>query len=539
MSNVKYTTQSSEESSTNLSNDLLTNSLPARSGLYRFLSAKRSRDPSHRKSVSFNDVPIVHEVPLYDAMRNANCPSYRSWTYVDATPTTTAVATTTTTVTTSTTMATVPSFYSSQVFSPLNSTNAAAQKLHVNRLSSTLYSSLSSNTTNSRIPDWAIRTKSLKAHSSVDDNMITDEQNNTWSTPVIVVHTPDEKSSKETTGKSHLQTSYSNPYITHAQPMQMSLLPSSTSLSNNACSDNTDVKKQANRTVIIPDTECHRTIPFAYEPMSDSTATYTSMISTNIISSNHTPNEQLNSAHARTARARSATLPTAGTHAAVRGTDAVSITPLRTTTVGTGSNTNMTPTRTLLRPTTIAFQCSHPSTAASNVTSMIASNSSNNTTSTSSTSAATINSNAVRQSSIPARFASSTTAMTNTHSRFSGLSHRTYSNSSLTTSTLKYTLTHPTSDSTLTSTVTPQTASTILKHSLPAHSRSRSANVLSHKRNMTSSGVLLDNHANGSTSISATSTAANLYATLKRNPNVRQNYGSYYMHRVLLPTTMN
>ncbi|CAF4429307.1 unnamed protein product, partial [Rotaria magnacalcarata] len=57
-----------------------------RASLYRPLSSKRPRDPSQRKNVSFNDVPIVHEVPSHDTMRNSNSETYRSWTYTDATP---------------------------------------------------------------------------------------------------------------------------------------------------------------------------------------------------------------------------------------------------------------------------------------------------------------------------------------------------------------------------------------------------------------------------------------------------------------------
>src|ERR1700735_629283 len=102
MNKEQYTTNSSSESHTNVSEDLLASSLPTRIGPYRCLSAKRPRDPSQRKSVSFNDVPTVHEVPLHDAMRNSNCDTYRSWTYTDATSPTTVT----------------PSIYSAQIFSP-------------------------------------------------------------------------------------------------------------------------------------------------------------------------------------------------------------------------------------------------------------------------------------------------------------------------------------------------------------------------------------------------------------------------------------
>ena len=121
--------------------DLLASSLPARLGSYRSLSARRPRDPSVRKSVSFNDVPIVHEVPSHDAMRNSNSDIYRSWTFTDTTS---------------------PISVISPVLFPLNSTSAAAQKIQANRLCSNLYSPLKS--------------KPLK---TIDDHS---------NTPLIVVH---------------------------------------------------------------------------------------------------------------------------------------------------------------------------------------------------------------------------------------------------------------------------------------------------------------------------------------------------------------
>ena len=203
MTKEQYPTNLPSESRTNASEDLLGNSLPPRTGPYRSLSAKRPRDPSHRKSVSFNDVPIVHEVPSHDAMRNSNCDTYRSWTYTDATPPTSVI----------------PSFYSSQVFSPFNSSNAAAQKLHASRLSSTLYSTPTATTTTTitpnRIPDWAIRTKSTKTTSNAEELNTSNE--NTWNSPLIVVHAPDEKTNKDAPMKSNNQSAYINSHAIHIQ----------------------------------------------------------------------------------------------------------------------------------------------------------------------------------------------------------------------------------------------------------------------------------------------------------------------------------
>ncbi|CAF5214298.1 unnamed protein product, partial [Rotaria magnacalcarata] len=52
-----------DEAHTNPPDDLVASSSTDRASLYRPLSSKRPRDPSQRKNVSFNDVPIVHEVP--------------------------------------------------------------------------------------------------------------------------------------------------------------------------------------------------------------------------------------------------------------------------------------------------------------------------------------------------------------------------------------------------------------------------------------------------------------------------------------------
>lgn len=520
--------------------DILATSLPARTGPYRSLSAKRPRDPSHRKSVSFNDVPIVHEVPSHDAMRNANCTTFRSWTYTDTTPTTT----------------TIPSFYSAQLIPPFNaSSSAAAQKIHANRLSSSLYSSLSTNTTASRIPDWALRAKTAKAATNTEESGATttitttttthDSNANTWTPPVIIVHTPDEKtSSKDLNAKSTLHSTYNNPYITGAHSMPSAPPPAPHSSLALNTSDNHEEKKQPYRAAIVSEMEHHRTLPFTYEPVSDSTATYTSMLSTNIIapSANGSTSEQGTSPYPRAARARSATLPLSTHHHTTRGTDSISITPFRAPSSVGISNGNSTPSRTVLRPTTIAFQCGQPN--ATNTLSSGNTNSNGTTTTTTinATLAPSSNNSSTKPPTVPLRFASSAAAVAAAHSRFGLSSNRTLPHSGLVTSTIKYAFAHPTLETTLhsthpTTTTTTATATTNTTGTTPsrppptAYPRSRSANVLNPRRHASA----VENHANSLT----TNPTNSLYSTTKRNPNVRQNYGSYYMHRVLLPTTIN
>jgi hypothetical protein len=521
MTKEQYTTNLPGESRTNISEDFLANSLPARIGPYRSLSAKRPRDPSHRKSVSFNDVPIVHEVPLHDAMRNSNCDTYRSWTYTDATPSTPII----------------PSFYSSQIFSPFNSTNAAAQKVHASRLSSTLYSTPSTTTTittPTRIPDWAVRAKTAKATSIAEELNTSNENNSTWTPPVIIIETPDEKPIKDTPIKTNNQSMYNSPYAINTQQ------PPPSSLTFNH--DNGEEKKFSYRSALIPDTEHYRSLPFTYGPLSDSTATYTSMLSTNLIQSNHSSNEQqTTTGNTRTARARSATLPATVTPSPPRNNDTVSITPFRATTAAFSSNGSNASARTVLRPTTIAFQCSQPATTTTTmntinssptVVTTMASNNSNSMNLSSTTT------NAAKLSNLPPRFGSSAAAAAAAHSRFVLPPNRTFSTASLTSSAIKYAFAHPAMDSTLTNTMTPH--STIPKPPPTAYPRSRSANVLSTRRAAASPAVMIDGQSNGgTTTTSAANSNNNLYSSAKRNPNVRQTYGSYYMHRVLLPTTIN
>jgi hypothetical protein len=517
MTKEPYTTNLPSESHTNGSEDLLNSSLPARIGPYRSLSAKRPRDPSHRKCVSFNDVPIVHEVPSHDAMRNSNCDTYRSWTYTDATPPTSVI----------------PSFYSSQIFSPFNSSTAAAQKLHANRLSSTLYSTPSTMMTTTtvipnRIPDWAARPKPAKMTSSAEE--LNTSSDNNWHSPLIIVQAPDDKTNKDTLMRSNNHSAYNSLYSIHSQ--QSPTTPASSLIIN---AENGDEKKYPYRPALIPETEHHRSLPFNYGQLSDSTATYTSMLSTNLIQSNHSSNEQQNTGYTRAARARSATLPVTAAHSQARTNDTVSITPFRATTAALLSNGSNTSSRTILRPTTIAFQCSQPTTTVNTITSSptvtttMATNNTN-TTNLSSTNTA----NAAKPPPVPPRIGSAAAAAA-AHSRFVLPPHRAFSTASLTSSALKYAFAHPTMDSALNTTM-PQHTTAMPKPPPTAYPRSRSANVLSTRRAAASPVVMLDGQSNGGTTANSNT---NLYATAKRNPNVRQTYGSYYMHRVLLPTTIN
>ena len=534
---------STGESRTNGSEELHGNSLQPRPGPYRSLSAKRPRDPSHRKSVSFNDVPIVHEVPSHDAMRNSNCDTYRSWTYTDATPPTSVI----------------PSFYSSQIFSPFNSSNATAQKIHANRLSSALYSSPSSTTTAAttatttttttatitpnRIPDWAVRTKTGRTTSNAEDGNTANET--AWSSPLIIVQMPEEKSNKETIIRPNSQSTYStSSFAIHSQPAPAAAPPPpppppppASSLASNA--ENGDEKKYPYRSALIPDTDHYRSLPpYTYGPLSDSTATYTSMLSTNLIQSNHSSNEQTNTGYTRTARARSATLPNTA-HSLHRTSEAISITPFRTGAATLTPNGSNASTRTVLRPTTIAFQCAQPATTAlpsgNTINNSSAATMGPNNTYSAHQSSAT-NTNATKPPTVPSRFGSSGASNTTVHSRFVTPSHRGFSTASLTSSALKYAFAHPSMESTLNHTI--GSHPTVPRPPPTAYPRSRSANVLHARRAAASPVVMLDGQSNGGTT-TASNSNTNLYTTAKRNPNVRQTYGSYYMHRVLLPTTIN
>jgi hypothetical protein len=379
-----------DESHINVSDDFLDDTL---SSSFRSLSTKRLRDPTNRKSVSFNDVPIVYEVPSYDTMRNSNNDIYRSWTCADAT---------------------LP-FPSSQILLPFNSTSASAQKIHAHRLSSSLYSSSTLN----RLSDWPLRTKTAKTFEE------TTEHHTISNPPSIMVHRSDEQI---------------------------------------ISSENNEEKKHLYRSTIIPDFEHHKILPFTYVPLSESTTTYTSMLTTNLIQSN---DQNPNGHTTRTARALSATLPVNVTNTSARNNDNISIIPLRTT-------TNISSSRTVLKPATIGFHGS-----------------------TSSPILLTTNTSISKPPTIPPR--SNTFAG---HSRLISSSTRPLS------STNK----HITYSTTLT--------------------RSRSANISSSKHNIASPIVMLDGQSTGTTHHN------NLYTTTKRNPNVRQTYGSY-IHHALLPADIN
>ncbi|CAF1292939.1 unnamed protein product [Rotaria sp. Silwood1] len=439
MSNIQ------DESHTKISDDPVTNPSSDHVSPYRPLSAKRPRDPSHRKNVSFNDVPIVHEVPLHDTMRNSNCDTYRSWTYTDATPP----------------VSLTSPFSSSQILSPFNSTSAATQKLNAQRLSSVLYSS-TNNTTLNRLPDWITRTKTNKPPEA------TIEHHTNSNTPLIIVNTPDERIIKNS------------------------------SISQQITSDSTEEKKYSYRAAVVPDAEHYRSLPFTYVPLSESASTYTSILSTNVNPSNYSFHDQSSTGHTRIRRARSATVPVAITHSSIRNHDNVSITPIRTAATTTLSNSLLTSSspssssRTILKPTTIAFQCSQPATATTNTCSTLG----------------ITNTSTSKSPQITPRFSSSPV-----HSRLTSAANRPLSSS------IKYAYAHPTADS-------------ILKSSPTVFPRSRSANVLNAKRNTASPVVMLEGQSGGTNH-------TNIYATTKRNPNIRQTYGSHYMHRVLLPANIN
>jgi hypothetical protein len=263
----------------------LPNDLPACTSPYRPLSGKRVRTP--RKSVSFNDVPIVYEVPSHDAMRNSNSDIYRSWTFTETTSP----------------ISVVSPFASQPILPPFNSSSAAAQKLHANRLSSVLYSSSTNTTTLNRLCDWPLRTKAMRTTEEISES----------NPPLIVIHRPDEHT-----------------------------------IRNSSLVENGDDKKHLYRSALTPDADHYRTLPFSYLPLSESTTTYTSMLSTNLIQ----PNEQMPNSTARALRARSATLPMTISNASPRNNDNISITTFRPTTASNSSS------RTVLKPATIAFHSS-------------------------------------------------------------------------------------------------------------------------------------------------------------------------------------
>ena len=509
---------STDESPTAHFEDLLTSSLPARTGPYRSISAKRPRDPSHRKSVSFNDVPIVHEVPLHDFMRSTNSMTYRSWMNADA-----SASTTTTTTSASSVLATC---FPSQILTPLKVNNpVVVPKPYANRLSSSLYSTLTTNATSNRMPDWAARARAMKATSSTDETSPRSEQSTIPLTPTIVVETPDDKAHRETVAKASPTPTYSHSYLSTSPSSPMTLSPTSNA-------DKLDeTKKHPYRSAVVPDGEYHRSLPFTFEPMSDSSATYTSMLSTNLINPNHSSNDQASTLHARSVRIRSATLPLTLNNASNRVTETISITPFRANATALLSNGTANTSRTILRPSTIAFQCTQPTAASASSTSSTntstTTTNANNSNTVSTTAMTTATTYLAKSSIAPARFASSAAAAAVAHSRFIPTANRPVPTSPLMSSTIKYTFAQPTLESSPTASKSP----------LAAYSRSRSASAITGRRRASLSA---SSNAGQSPSVKPSlTTGGSLYGTAKRSPNVRQTYGSYYMHRVLLPTSIN
>ena len=347
----------------NLSEEVyLASSLPARSGPYRSLSAKRPRDPSHRKSVSFNDVPIVHEVPLYDSVRNSSYDIYRPWVYADTAP-------------------------PMSIISPFSSSSLHLSSTANYRVSSARPSHILTN----RITDWTARGKALKSTDEIIDHSAA------YNPPLIVVHTPDERT--------QLHSSLSRPLM----------------------SETGEEKKHPYRPATPHHPEHVRSLPFSYVPLSESTVTYTSMLSANLAF-----HEQYSTGNTRTARVRSATLPTTVVHPSTRQTDNSSATPSRPTTSSS---------RTVLKPATIDFQCAQPTTA------LLTS----------------------KSPSVPARLSSAAA-----HPRLLTSFNRPSS------SAIKYNFTHPISE---TGSKSPHGISL---------SRSRSANILSNRRHATSPVAVFD-----------------------------------------------
>lgn len=407
-------------SSLNNSDNGVTGSQPIRPPVFRPISAKQSRDPSQRKSVSFNDVPIVHEVPLHDTSRNQNNDIYKPWITNDmtlfisnssppllmstvpmpsssnmmmtTTPSTTnsnATGATTTTTTTTT------------------STTSSASKLPIGRIGSA-----SSTLSSSRTIESSSRTRLNK---SFDESLTTEDRS---------------------------QKTYSNTIY----------IPTATSLPP----EHIDEKRYSYRPAMVPENDHYKNLPFTYGPISESTATYSNLISS--LESSSPSTKQV-----RNARVRSATLPVSRQSS----NEGLSFTSPR-------SNSNP---RALLKPTTIAFQ----------------------TTPSSST-----NVNLSSTNTRPTRISSG-------HSS---------SSSRITSSTLKYPFAPLSSEthnfSAANSTRIPSTG----------YSRSRSANALNTRRQ------------NQITSSPDRINQGNITTINKRNPNVRQTYGSYYMHRVLLPANI-
>ncbi|UJR08510.1 hypothetical protein I4U23_012776 [Adineta vaga] len=377
----------------NLSDDLLASSLPARPGLYRSLSAKRSRDPSHRKSVSFNDVPIVHEVPLYDSVRNSNFDTYRSWAYIEPTP---AIS--------------IISPFSS---SPLYTSNTTNHKVNtMTRSNSTLSSSTN------RSNDGSTRNKTLKI---IEDTL---DHNSSCNPPLIIVHKPEERSNINT------------------------------NLTQSLISEISEERKHSYRPATPHHSYHHnhysehaRSLPFTYVPLSESSIIYTSLLS-----SHQSSNEQNHVGNTRTTRIRSATIPISSVHSSTRHNENNSMTTTRPTTAST---------RIVLKPATIAFQCSQQP---------------------------AVNFPATKPPTVSTRSTS-----TSAHARLLSSLNRPLSSS------FRYNFAHPSPDSIIKSSHTTSLA------------RSRSANILNTRRHATSPVSVLDGQSEGT----------NIYLSTKRTPNMR------------------
>ncbi|UJR37719.1 hypothetical protein I4U23_030414 [Adineta vaga] len=508
MSREQYTTNLSSESRMNTTNDLSNSSGAARVP-YRSISAKRPRDPSNRKSVSFNDVPIIYEVPSHDAMRSSNCDAYRSWLYTDPTSPTAAI----------------PSLYSTQTLSPLNSTSITAQKLHANRLSSALYATSSTLITPNRMPDWALRVKTQKTTSSTEETNSTNENNQLSNTNVPVLQTTlDENLNKENAVKNNNQSTYNHTAMIHSSQSTSTTLTSSSSA---VTSETNEEKKYSYRTTpLIPETEHIRGFSLTNGSLTNSSPTYTSNLSSNLSQSTNSTNEALTYPNSRILRARSAITPSTTIQSSIRTNDPISISPFRATAAAFSTSTPTPAARAILRPSTVAFQCTQPGTTMSNI----------NPTNNSSTVPSTTATHTTKPPTIAPRFHPSAAATAAAHSRFILPQNRTLTSAALSAAAMKYTIAHPTIESTFANNMISQ--STISKPPPTAYSRSRSANVLNIRRTPAPVGMM-DGHSHGNTATSSIDPTNNLYSTTRRSPNVRQNYGSYLLNRVLLPTTTN
>ncbi|CAF0868080.1 unnamed protein product [Didymodactylos carnosus] len=629
-------------------------------GPYRSLSAKRPKDTNHPRRVSFNDVPIIHEVPSFDLMRNSNCESHRSWTYTGTNLTNTLLNDTMTNV--------LPSSFNT--------------KLHANRISSAYYNSTSNvrnrpdlglnatvpffGDTNTRLPDWLSRPKAPRittagitdaANGTNDTNSV---PSNTTSklqieqteappppvTPMIVITANDSKDQeheinlKENTSNNHIDTTinndnkelttaspaldipqksiirnsissmrhvlpnsvlYNNSYISSisssSNPWKsvgdsLGTAPSTTSLNEN---DNT--VKHPYRSAITPlasdnhhpmfmlptqtttseqqpqqqqhnnnNNNNQRNFSLGYSnqqqpsylfrentPSESSATTYTSTLSTNI----ENPVLSLTSiqqSNTRNSRIRSATLPLAtrfssntnDTSSTNNTYSNVSITPLTIQTNGanpsitvtnalplrnsqTTTNTIVPPpsstrvssaisnpssvlNRTVLRPTTIAFQCNASYQTTPILSQFPAKDSTLTMSNISQQTPSSVKQMPIQKTAHNPRFMQRPSIPMTSSSSTTPVKYSTFANTIINSNNGENITHHLKTSSTTTTSAALQ--------------RARSANVFRRSP--------VDAFGNVTTSNNNTN-----MSSMKRNPNVRQTYGSYYMQRVLLPTTTN